>query len=100
MFGAREALLHDAVRVGDLAKVGKLLDDGADVNSADRHGDTPLHKSALQHARGMSDLLVFRGADVDGLQKYGMTPLDVAGPKSELTAFLRSKGGKSCKELP
>jgi ankyrin repeat protein len=99
MFGTKEALLHDAVREGDVAKVGELLDQGADINAKDKHGDAPLHKAALRHVWDVAELLIARGAVVNELNKYGQTPLDVAGHKSEFAVFLRSKGGKPCKEL-
>lgn len=57
--------LHDAVFWGDVAKVPELLEQGADVNSRDNYGETPLHKAAYRGEIEVAKLLL-------SLQKRGI----------------------------
>ena len=51
-----------------------LLENGANLNSADKHGKTPLMFSC-QYQRSIVELLLKNGAIVNVSDKYGWTPL-------------------------
>ncbi len=56
-----------------LAKV--LLKAGADVNSKDKHLETPLHNAAVKGRTGIAKVLLDAGADVNARDDDGLTPL-------------------------
>ena len=59
------------------------LELGADVNQANKAGDTPLHGAAWRAANDIIQLLVDRGARLDARNKSGMTPLQIANGEEE-----------------
>ncbi|CAI5996577.1 unnamed protein product [Closterium sp. NIES-64] len=70
----------DGVAVkGDTAKLQKLLRKGADVNARAREpvlvGRRPLHAAAAAGNEAMVEALLAAGADVDGKDDFGRTPL-------------------------
>lgn len=72
--GLVECALHWAVMVGQTKAARVLLENGADVNSKDVYGGTPLH-SAVLFSLKLSRLLLEKGADVDARNDLGQTPL-------------------------
>jgi hypothetical protein len=60
------------------ARMGVLLDLGADVNAGEGTGDTPLHQAARRGSVETVDLLLQHGANVDALNAGGLTPLEYA----------------------
>jgi ankyrin repeat protein len=101
--------LHWATAGGQKEIVELLIAKGANVNSADGDGDTPLHLAGSTTASTeIAELLISKGADVNamnlsppGRRIGGMTPLDMAtlGNRTEIAALLRKHGGKTAKEL-
>jgi hypothetical protein len=89
-----EDLLEAAER-GELGKVKKLLDEGADVNArSSEWWTTPLHLAAAGGHLSVVKLLVERGADVNARDKDGWTPLRLAALKGHLDVveFLVERG--------
>jgi len=57
-----------------------LIAAGANVNTSDDHGQTPLHFAAISNSTEFSKILIEAGAIVDELDKHRRTPLlQVAG---------------------
>ena len=61
--------LHDAAGAGDFETVKKLLDDGASVD--EKTVATPLYFAAQNGHADVVALLIERGADVNGMSKFG-----------------------------
>jgi len=76
--GLRLYALFEAVKGGDVARVKKLLEKGADLNARDVSGWTPLHEAALNGRFGIAELLIKHGADLNARDKDGNTPLHIA----------------------
>jgi len=70
--------LHEAVLEGDLQRVKKLLEQGANVNARNTVGWTPLHLAAEKGYLEVARLLVEKGADVNARDDDGTTPLHFA----------------------
>jgi ankyrin repeat protein len=63
---------------GALDGIALLLDRGVDVDAFDGNGQTALHLAAARGADLIVDLLASRGAMLDGRNKQGHTPIEVA----------------------
>uniref|UniRef100_A0A0D9XFI4 ADP-ribosylation factor GTPase-activating protein AGD3 n=1 Tax=Leersia perrieri TaxID=77586 RepID=A0A0D9XFI4_9ORYZ len=72
------SLLHLACRVADVGMVELLLQYGANVNSTDSRGRTPLHHSILKGRHTFAKLLLSRGADSQAMDRDGRTALQYA----------------------
>lgn len=55
-----------------------LLKNGADPNSLDSRGSTPLHNALMQHSFSVMTLLMKHGAELTVFDNKGMTPLHIA----------------------
>jgi ankyrin repeat protein len=80
----------------EVAKI--LLGAGADVNTANDDGLTPLHKAAFCYNAGLAGLYLDHGAHVDAQNKKGITPLisaAMAGNDYEM-ALLLVHGADPC----
>jgi ankyrin repeat protein len=53
-----ETQLHIAAQKGDLSLCKKLVDDGANINSADNAGWTPLHEACAYGYYDLAELLI------------------------------------------
>ncbi|MEM4875102.1 MAG: ankyrin repeat domain-containing protein [Thermofilaceae archaeon] len=88
--------LHEAVREGDLQRVKKLLERGANVNAKDDTfaSNTPLHYAAMEGYLEVARLLVEKGAYVNARNSYGWTPLHYAAYYGhlEVVRFLLEAG--------
>ncbi|GJP39965.1 hypothetical protein CLOM_g24277 [Closterium sp. NIES-68] len=60
---------------GDVDELTRLLDEGADVNSADYDGRSAIHLAACEGHLGVLQLLLARGARVNPRDRWGHTPL-------------------------
>ena len=79
------AALCDAADLYEVERIRSLLGDGADVNTADQNGMTPLHFAANYDYSEESDrigetitLLLEAGADVNLVNEDGWTPMHYA----------------------
>jgi len=94
--------IHTAAENGDLARVQKELDGGADVNAKEgAWGYTPLHQAAAEGHKEVAELLIANGADVNAKDDWGWTPLDLTTLRKqpETADLLREHGGKSGAEF-
>ena len=91
--------LHEAIEEGNIETVKQAIADSADVNANVQswNGWTPLHFEAQRNQKVGAKLLIANGADVNGKDKDGETPLDLAvsGGKKATAALLRKHGGKT-----
>ncbi|MDA7625073.1 ankyrin repeat domain-containing protein, partial [bacterium] len=77
--GGKHGAINDAVAGGYIQAVEEHLAAGADVNSKDWHGYTPLHIAAARNSPiEIAELLIANGADVNAKDNYGETPLHSA----------------------
>ena len=67
--------LHMAARRGNVEVAAALLDCGADIESRDSLGDTPLRRSVNCGKTAVAALLLARGADLQSKGSKGLTPL-------------------------
>lgn len=68
-------ILWKAASSGDLKRVESLISNGADVNSKNEDGLTPLHVAAVRGQLAVVDFLINNGADVNTKTKDGKTLL-------------------------
>ncbi len=89
--------LHQAAFHGHTEIAELLIAAGADVNVANRRGETPLHSTVYWGHREIAGLLISNGAVVNAKLENGQTPLDWALQlgAEDMAEFLRSQGGKS-----
>ena len=67
--------LRDLVLNGDIETAKKLIEEGADVNAEDQHGNSVLHIAAQNGRTGIIDDLILRGADVNKGNNHKNTAL-------------------------
>ena len=70
--------LHMAARRGHVRIAEALLDCGADLESKDSAGDTPLRRAVNCGKAGVAAMLLSRGADIRSIGSKGLSPLQAA----------------------
>jgi len=90
----KNAALINYARSGDSVGVRQMLNSGADINTCDRFGDTPLHWAIKNNHSDTVLFLVDSGADINRKGALGDTPLhaSIYGNKAEIAALLRQRG--------
>ena len=88
--------LHWAAGQGRLETVGKLIDQGMDVNAPSSGGWMPLHWAAREGRAETARLLLDRGAEVNRPSKAGWVPLHWAarGGHAEVAGLLLDRGAE------
>jgi len=89
-----------AASEGRLEAVRYLLDEGADVNAREQHGNTALTEATYYgHIPVIKELLV-RGADINAVSDGG-TALDIALSRNQTAVvdLLTHQGGKKAAEI-
>lgn len=91
----RTALI-DAAFVCDLIKVRELLAAGADPDTRDDDGRSPLFSAVLGNSIGLVGLLLESGADVNARDHQGFSTLHFAAQEDlpEIARLLIAKGAK------
>jgi ankyrin repeat protein len=73
-----DVTLHAAVFIGDLAKVKSLIEEGADIDTKDAAGNTPLCYAVREGNKELAEFLIANSADVNAESTAGETPLRLA----------------------
>jgi ankyrin repeat protein len=96
---SRETPMLGAFKFGDMDVAKALLDLGAPVDFADGNGITMLGRTVLNNDLPMARLMLARGADVNHVDKLGMTPLLWASAidfgDSQMIALLLGAGARA-----
>jgi ankyrin repeat protein len=83
-----------ALRNGDARAIRAALDNGANVNAHDEHGNTPLMLAAVYADVASMKVLLERGAQVNSTNAEGATPLIRAAYDFEKTRLLVERGAQ------
>ena len=88
--------LHTAAEEGNTEEVELLLDRGANIETKDKDGLTPLMIAAKWGKTETVELLLDRGANIETKDKDGLTPLMIAAEwvKTETVELLIKHGAK------
>lgn len=78
-----ETHLISAVKTGDVVHIMNLVALGANVNTPDGNGWTPLHYAVEQGNIRISRFLLYSGADLEARTSYQETPLIVAAQTAQ-----------------
>ena len=86
--------LYAAAENGHVAIVKYLVEQGANKDKADRHGQSPLFVAAERGHLAVVQYLVEHGAEKDKADVDGVTPLQIAlsAGRTEVAEYLRSAG--------
>jgi uncharacterized protein len=69
---------EQAIRGDDVSMLARLLDEGADIDARDAHGQTGVMLAVLSAAPRAAAFLVERGAALDHTAKYRLSALMLA----------------------
>lgn|SRR5574341_2281198 len=85
---------REATKSGDLDRVCTLLDQGADINSLDEHGQTALMNAVYGGDVELTQILIQRGAELNHTAKYRLTALMLAviNNRAEIVRLLVTAG--------
>ena len=86
--------LLEAAKNGDIDQAKQLITSGADVNTKQKFGYTPLHCAAWDGHKNIAEFLLARGADVNAATWLGDTPLHSAAERNhhDIAALLIHAG--------
>ena len=77
------------------------MDNGADINTTDKYGQTVFHEVARAWHVDVAQFLLSLNADVNKCDRYGRTPLHVAAAVNypEMVKFLIENGANHTARL-
>ena len=98
---APDISMNQAVYEGNIEIINQHLSYGADINTKDAGGWSPLHWAVGEGHEKIIKLLLAKKADVNAIDQTGKTALDYAllNKKKETADLLRVYGAKTAKEL-
>ena len=98
---APDISIHEAASDGNIEAVKEDITGGADVNTINEWGGTPLHYATVSGHKEIAELLIIKGANVNAKLATDETPLDNAinHGHPETANLLRKHGGKTGAEL-
>ncbi|KAI5680360.1 hypothetical protein M9H77_01587 [Catharanthus roseus] len=90
-------VLHRSAGLDDVQEIKNCISKGANVNSRDQNGWTPLHRAAFKGRIESSKILISNGAEIDLVDDIGYTPLHLAAESGhvQVALFLIAHGAKS-----
>lgn len=96
IYFSKLAKSKDEEELIDLNFVESLLDNGADINFPDKHGQTIFHEVARGWHPDIAKFAIEHGADVNKCDTFGRTPLHLAAAVDydDMVQFLVDNGGK------
>ncbi len=77
-FKHKTTLIHIASDIGNTNLIEQLIKKGADVNSTNEYGFTPLHFAVINNDINIAELLIKSGADANIFDNEGKTPMRYA----------------------
>ncbi|MCD6035202.1 MAG: uncharacterized protein K0R63_943 [Rickettsiales bacterium] len=84
----RDSPLHAAAFNGHILAIDLLLDhEEGLIHRRDNNGNTVLHQAVHYSKPGVIDFLLTRGADIDGVNSEGLTPLNRAALAGSIEAM-------------
>jgi ankyrin repeat protein len=95
------AALNLAMLFDNKELVELLISSGADVNTKDDFGTTPLHRAARFDKSVLAELLILNGADVNAKTEVGATPLHLAaqaGSKNILKSLISNRADVNARD--
>ena len=92
--GGNPTELIDAIQQDNTELIPGLIEGGADINTKDKYGRTPLLLATQYNNTEIVQLLIEKGADVNAKNKYGWTPLlwATVNNNTKLSVLLVEKG--------
>ena len=97
LYFAKLAVTTDEKEGIDLKFVNSLIDNGADVNCADRYGQSVLHEVSRAWHTDVAKFLLSKGAKINKGDKFGRTALHLSSAVgyAEMIEFLVQNGGNN-----
>ena len=80
----------EVLREGNLSKIKKLVDKGADINAADTYGDTILITTVLSNHTDVVNYLLEQNVDVNATNQEGVTALMLAARDKKSIEIFKS----------
>lgn len=96
-----ESSIFTAAIHGKENLIKEFVKSGANIDSQDEYGATPLHYSLQAGHTEISKFLVISEASINIMDKEGLTPLDWAHwmNQTEMANLIRKYGGKTAEQL-